>query len=614
MNKEVSAFLDKLNTDYNKLHTGYEKLFWVSYMYDSSVNNKKDKARSRIDAFRSNKKLLKQVNYYIGKKTNKKLLERLKYWQKFFNTYQTPDELISLKDKINILESKIQKTRNNRKQGYIDPKSKKFIPSPVNEIRTLMVISDDESLRRACFDALQNSALPMLDDFVEMVKLCNTYAQKLGFTDFYAYKLMTEEGMTKSELFKIFDEIYDKTKYGFKEIRKIEKTKKGIRKPWNFSYMFAGSFIKEEDQYHPIDQMLYRWGRSFQSLDYDFGNGQIQLDLLERNGKYNNGFCHWPNLVSFKNGKKIPGSANFTCNIIPGKPGEVFSGMNTLFHEGGHAAHFLNSQMSDTCINNEYPPTSTAWAETQSMFTDSILGSIEWRMRYAKTSDGKQYPFDLFERKIKQLKPLAPLGMMSVMRIMYFEKDVYEDKNITKEKVIKYAQKNFLKYTDYSVKSNSILEIPHIYEWTAACSYHGYGLAELALTQWRQYFYKKYGYIVDNQNVGREMKKVWALAASKTFPEFVKLATGKKLSSKPYIDSVTMSVNKKIKLAKERIKRLEKVKQGTGKINLKASIKMVHGKKVIATNKKSFEDMAEKYAKWLQTQLPNHKKLVSKKS
>ena len=46
---------------------------------------------------------------------------------------------------------------------------------------------------------------------------------------------------------------------------------------------------------------------------------------------------------------------------------------------------------------------------------------------------------------------------------------------------------------------------------------------------------------------------------------------------------------------------MKKVKQFTGKIDLHADIKMVHGKEIIATNKKSFVDMAETYAKWLNT-------------
>lgn len=54
--------------------------------------------------------------------------------------------------------------------------------------------------------------------------------------------------------------------------------------------------------------------------------------------------------------------------------------------------------------------------------------------------------------------------------------------------------------------------------------------------------------------------------------------------------------------AKNRSKRLESVKKYTKPVKLNAKIKLVHGKKTIATNAKSFEDIAEKYTKWLDKQ------------
>ena len=276
-----------------------------------------------------------------------------------------------------------------------------------------MATADDEKLRKACFDALQTMSEPLLDDFLNLIKLRNDYAKLLGYEDFYAYKLDIEEGMTKKEVFGIFDTIYEKTKYGFEEIRllekQLEKKRKGLRKPWNFSYMMAGSFIKEEDPYYPFENALTLWGRSFSAMGIDFNGGTLQLDLLEREGKYNNGFCHWPTLVSFKGNRRIPGKSNFTCNVIVGDIGDAVDGMNTLFHEGGHSAHLLNCEMKDVCVNHEYAPMSTAWAETQSMFLDTVFSSIEWRMRYTKKADGTSYPFELFERKVRALHPIAPL-------------------------------------------------------------------------------------------------------------------------------------------------------------------------------------------------------------
>ncbi|MDQ5953067.1 MAG: hypothetical protein QG551_295, partial [Patescibacteria group bacterium] len=134
--------------------------------------------------------------------------------------------------------------------------------------------------------------------------------------------------------------------------------------------------------------------------------------------------------------------------------------------------------------------------------------------------------------------------------------------------------------------------------WESTCSYHGYGLAELALSQWREYFFKKYGYIVDNKNVGKEMLKVWKLASSKTFPEFVKMATGKKLSSDSFIKSSMRSKKEVIRIVKQRIEKLKSVKnKNTNDIG--AKIELVHGKEKIADNSKGFDQMVKKYNTWL---------------
>ncbi len=596
--KKPTDLIIYLNDTYTKLHKAYEELFWISYMCDHSIDNEKDQALNERDFFRTNKELLNKVTTFlvIAKGEEK---ERLLYWKKFFESFQTPDKALELKVKINTLESKIQQTRSSRPQYYIDPKTNKKVEKNINTIKNLMVTHEEVAVRKACFDALQKLSEPLIEDFLELIKLRNEYAKALGYEDFYAYKVFIEEGMTKKELFSIFYPLYDKTKYAFTHIRNLEKTRKGIREPWNFSFIMTGSFIKEEEPYFPFQFGLEWWGRTFQNLGIDFKGGSLVLDLVEREGKYNNGFCHWPELVHYKKGKRVPGKAQFTCNFNQGIPGQSLSAMSTLFHEGGHAAHFLNVMTKDVCLNNEYAPMSTAWAETQSMFLDTVFSSIEWKMRYVKDINGNPYPFELFERKVKALEPLRPRHMMGIMSVMYFEKELYEAKKLDKEKLYNIAKKTYTTFTDFKTTSLTLLEIPHIYAWESSCSYHGYALAELALSQWREYFYKKYGYIVDNKMVGKEMEAVWKLGASRTFPEFVKIATGKKLSANAYIKNITKTNEKIIAQAKEKIKKLSSIKSIKKPIVLNAYIEMVHGKKIISTNKKSFEDVAEKYAKFL---------------
>jgi len=65
----------------------------------------------------------------------------------------------------------------------------------------------------------------------------------------------------------------------------------------------------------------------------NFRGAMLQLDLLERHGKSNNGFCHMPVPVWYKDGQRVSGQINFTCTAMPGQVGDGVNTGNTLFHE-----------------------------------------------------------------------------------------------------------------------------------------------------------------------------------------------------------------------------------------------------------------------------------------
>lgn len=595
------TFLKQMNQSYLKLHKKYEELFWVSYMGDHSVDKHMNAARAARDAFQGSAEHLRQAQELL-KKASPKDKKRLNIWVAFFKLYQSPAELFELRSRIGVLESELLKKRASRTEGYTDPHTRVFVAASYLKMRTMMTTHADEDIRKACFDAMEQLATTSLPDYLEIVKLRNEYARGLGYEDFYAYKVEKEDGMTKKELFALFDAIYDKTKYAYKNLRKLEKKIPGLRKPWNFSYLMAGDFTKEEDPYFQFEEALSRWGRSFAALGIDYKGGTLQLDLLDRKGKWNNGFCHWPDLVHYEKGKRIPGSSNFTCNVVAGQVGSGVQGYNTLFHEGGHAAHFLNAEEQEVVLNNEYAPMSMSWAETQSMFLDTLFSSIEWKTRYARNAEGAGYPFELYERKERKLAVGKPLSLNGIMFVANYEREIYEAKDLTVEKVQNIARWQYRKYFDHDGDSLRALNIPHIYSWESSGSYHGYALAILALSQWRAYFYKKYGYIVDNSQVGKEMVKVWKLGARNTFKEFVIVATGKKLTPKAFLDVATASPEKAILEAKKRIVQLQNVREYAKPVRLNAHIRMVSGKKKISDNSISFEDMAKRYGSWVRTQ------------
>jgi Zn-dependent oligopeptidase len=599
--KTATQLLDHLNSTYYKLHKDFEKNFWVSYMGDHSVDEAMNKAEAARDSFSSDRTLASEVASFITKSKGP-LKDRLLQWKRYFDASQTSPEALKLKEKIADLEAKVMEIQTKRKEGYKDPATGEFIEASENKMRTMMRTNPDEAIRKACFESMEKLPYDTLDLYVEILNLRNKFAKMIGYEDFYDYKLKTVEGMTKKEVFGIFNQIYEKTKYAFDDLKKLEKEKPGLRKPWNFGFMLAGNFTKEEDPYFQFEDALMYWGKSFMALGVKFRGSSMVLDLVDRKGKYNNGFCHAPAPVFYdKDGKRIPSINHFTCNAVPGQVGSGVQGINTLFHEGGHSAHFSNVDEKDVCLNHEYAPMTVSWAETQSMFMDDISSSIEWKTRYARSKDGKPYPFELYERKVRALHVIRPLEMMHMCRIIFFEKEMYEVKNITREFVLNTARKTLKKYLCFSEESLAILNTPHIYSWNSSAYYHGYGLAQLGVEQWKEYFFKKYGYIVDNPAIGKEMGNVWKYGSRYSINQFMKMATGKKLSPTAFIKDATMSVDKVLKDANARIARLEKVPRLSKPVNLDVSISLVHGKMKVSDNSRSFEDMDAKYRAWLAT-------------
>lgn len=589
---ETKEFLKKLNNDYLQLHINYEKYFWESYMWDTSLDEKFNESKNLIDEFKSDENLIKETEKRLNKEKDQESKNRLNYWKEFFNLYQTPEKLKGLKKDITNLETDINEKLNNMDTWYTDLEWN-FVKASNSQMSMKISTEKDEKIRKACFEWKEKSAIKLVDEYIKLVKSRNKYAKALWYDDFYDYKSNIEEKIPSKKIFELFDELYDKLKIKFKNIRDMESEKPNIRKPRNLWFELSWNFIKQEDEYYPLENILDYWWKSFTAIWIDYRWWKMKLDLLERKWKYNNWFCHAPVPVHYKNKKRIPWQVNFTCCAIVWQIWSWHRAWNTLFHEWWHAAHFLNFDIEDVCLNTEYPPASTAWDETQSMFLDTMFDSIEWKTRYAKNLKGKLYPWSLHEEKVRKLQKISWRMILGIASVINFEKEIYSCEDLDYDKVIKIAKQNSIKYNDFSEPSLYLLTIPHIYNWESACSYHGYWLAVLALYQWRDYFYKKYGFIVDNPKIWEEMTKVWKYASAKWFEELVKIATWKKLSTKYYLEQVLMNEEEFIEKEKEKINQMEQVPIFDWKINLNAEIMVVDGKKEISNNSNSWEDMTK---------------------
>ena len=154
----------------------------------------------------------------------------------------------------------------------------------------------------------------------------------------------------------------------------------------------------------------------------------------------------------------------------------------------------------DVIYNTERAPCSTARAETQSMFIDTMYSSIEWKSIYAQSLTGEQYPFSLYEKMVTELSPLAGRSMLGMASVVKFEQTIYTtaEEELTPAYILQLARDIDDRYSDRATSSLRILTIPHIYSRSSSAYYHGYAMATLALHQFREYIYDRDGYIVDN--------------------------------------------------------------------------------------------------------------------
>ena len=408
--------------------------------------------------------------------------------------------------------------------------------------------------------------------------------------------------MSKEELFSILDDLKNNTSDACFDSFGAAEDKNGELKanPWNIRFMTSGDLSDKLEPYFSFNKALLRWGKSFAAMGIDYRNSQVQIDLVARKGKYENGFMHGPFPPYNENGSHKPARLNFTANAVPGQKGGGARAIKTLMHEGGHAAHFSNIDMPSPCFSQEFAPTSGGFAEIQSMLMDSLLKDGDWVWRYAEDEKGNKMPDDLIKEMIETENRHLAFTLRYLTVVPYAEKQIYElsDENLTAENILHAARSVEKEFFGFDCPRPT-LGVPHLLSGEASATYHAYVLAIMGVYQTKEYLMSKYGSIVDNKEIGREMcEKYWKPGNSKTLPEFIKDMTGKEFSADATVSLVNKKLEDHVAGAMASVEKLKAKPEFSGPINLNCSIKMVHGDELISTSDNGFEKMCEDYSNW----------------
>jgi hypothetical protein len=593
----------KLNERYLKLHTKKEESFWSSYMNLSTfVEGEFEQNENDLRAYISDGSIIDIIRSELKKKELSDW-ERtgLEGWIHFFQCHSISDpEALVIQKKIIKMEGEIGRKRQSYPLGYKDPQTGDYIEAGMGKMLLLIGNDKDETVRKAAWTGLRNLELFLLENgYIELVKERNKLGRMLGFEDYYDYRTTLNEGISKKELFKVLDVLKDDTaQVCFQSFKELENPG-----PWNIRYQSSGDIAEKLEPYFPFDQALIRWGRTFTALGIDFKKAQIQIDLVSRKGKYQNGFMHGP-FPSFCDENKFhPARLNFSANAVPGQTGGGFKAMKTLMHEGGHAAHFSNIQMPSPCYSQESAPTSGAFAEIQSMFMDSFMKEGDWIWKYAEGRDGTKIPENLIGEFVFSENRFRSFALRYLAVVPYGEKKIYElkDAELNPENILRVVRTTEREFFGFD-SPRPTLAVPHLLSGESSANYHAYVLAIMAVDQTKEYFREKYGTLVDNPEIGREFtEKYWKPGNSKTFVEFIKNMTGKDFSASATVASVNKNPEDHVKDALEALGRIKNDKQKNEQVNLNCSIRMVHGDQLICTSEEGFENMCSKYAQWYNT-------------
>ncbi len=604
--------LDELDQGYARRHTAKEDAFWRAKMGladdTRAAHEELERREVELQRFLQAPEQLAHARELLAQARTETECERARGWVRTFEAHVIDSAAArELAEQITAAEARLEHARGEMELGRREA-SGEFVRASSVKLSSLLRSSPDESTRRAAWEGLRSiEPFVIHAGFLELVRQRNRLGRMLGAEDYYDWKTRRVEGLSKAQVFAWLDDLELRTRDAAQRaIARAREQHGAALTPWNFSWLVAGDVTRELDPYFPFRAALERWGRSFAAMGVRYRGAQLVLDLVDRRGKYENGFMHGPVVAWRRAGELIPARIHFTANAIPGMVGSGQRAMATLFHEGGHAAHFANIDMPSPCFGQEFAPTSVAFSETQSMFFDSLLDDADWQSRYALDVDGRPAPLELIERAIDAQQPFAAWNVRSMLAVCYGEKALYElgDDALTPAnalRVLREVERKLLFLDEGAPRP--ILAVPHLLSGDSSAYYHGYVLAEMAVHQTREHFLARDGHLVDNPRIGPEFAAHWwGPGNSVSFGEFVRRLTGAELSASAMAQSVNRSATKAREQARASIARLAQVAPHTGAIELEARITVAHGREKVAELRGDFDAFSADFARWIDGQ------------
>ncbi len=407
----------------------------------------------------------------------------------------------------------------------------------LSDIGTILTTEKDCRQRELAWRANRQVGDAIVDSLIELVKLRNEVARKVGFDNYHTLSIHASE-LNVQELDRIFDELHKLTGEPFarlkEELDNALADSYGIYPDDLMPWHYHDPFFQRTPLVYDLDLDLYYKERDIREVvqRYYSGIGLPVDDILDRSdlyvreGKYPQAFSHDVDRL---------GDVRILCNLQ-----NTERWMETILHELGHAAYSKYHNRKEPWLLRE--PAHSFTTEAIAMLFGRLSRNAAWMQQMLGLTDAQRAKIEKVSSKYTRFQQILFARWAMVM--YNFEKQLYvdpdQDLNTLWWDLVERYQ--LIKRPPGPADAGWASKLHFI---NAPCYYHNYILGELLASQLHNYIVHKvlmlksdegFSY-VGRMEVGNFMReKVFGPGAVYHWNDMVARATGEPLTAKYFVE------------------------------------------------------------------------------
>ncbi|NUM34285.1 MAG: M2 family metallopeptidase [Candidatus Brocadiae bacterium] len=352
-----------------------------------------------------------------------------------------------------------------------------------NDLAGMLKNEKDSSRRKAAWEACKTVGELVAKDVIDLVKLRNEAAKKLGFSNYYEMSMELAE-QNSEDIARIFQDLAVATQKPFEKMKKMIDEKLaasyGISPENLMPYHYQDQFFQEVQNVGGVDMDEYLKDKNVRLLVEKFYNSMgLQVtemlnrsDLYEKEGKYQHAYC---------TDIDREGDVRTMCSL---KNNRYW--LETLLHELGHGVYSMYIDKKLPWLLREDAHTFTT--EAIAMMFEVMTTNPEW------LKEAVGIPAEIADKWKETLEVERKMNLLIFCRwslvMVNFERELYKNPDQDLNKL----------WWDYVEKYQLVKRVPDrnkpdwaakIHLATVPVYYHNYMLGNLLVSQLMHYMANK---------------------------------------------------------------------------------------------------------------------------